>query len=43
MTLKVDATLKGLIEDGYLGEVLSVDLSVHHPPSFVTASSVSSR
>ena len=28
-TLKVDNTIKGLIADGYLGEILSVDLRVH--------------
>ena len=28
-TLKVDGTIKGLIADGYLGDVLSVDLRVH--------------
>jgi predicted dehydrogenase len=28
-TLKVDATIKGLIADGYLGELLSIDLTVH--------------
>ena len=28
-TLKVDQTIQGLIADGYLGEILSVDLRVH--------------
>lgn len=28
-TLKVDKTLQGLIEDGYLGDILSVDMTVH--------------
>lgn len=29
MTLKVDATIKDLIADGYLGDILSVDIVVH--------------
>ena len=28
-TLKVDSTIKGLIADGYLGEILSIDMTVH--------------
>ena len=28
-TLKVDSTIMGLIADGYLGEILSVDMTVH--------------
>jgi predicted dehydrogenase len=28
-TLKVDNTIKGLIADGYLGELLSIDMTVH--------------
>ncbi|MCH8826172.1 MAG: Gfo/Idh/MocA family oxidoreductase [Chloroflexi bacterium] len=28
-TLKVDRTLQGLIDDGYLGDILSVDMVVH--------------
>ena len=28
-TLKVDNTIKGLIADGYLGDILSIDLTVH--------------
>jgi predicted dehydrogenase len=28
-TLKADKTLKGLIEDGYLGDIISVDMVVH--------------
>lgn len=28
-TLKVDKTIKGLIADGYLGDILSIDLTVH--------------
>ncbi|MDA0768990.1 MAG: hypothetical protein BZY79_00595 [SAR202 cluster bacterium Casp-Chloro-G4] len=28
-TLKIDRTLQGLIEDGYLGDILSVDMAVH--------------
>jgi predicted dehydrogenase len=29
MTLKVDRTIKDLIADGYLGDILSVDMTVH--------------
>ena len=29
MTLKVDSTIQQLIADGYLGDIMSVDLTVH--------------
>jgi len=34
-TLEVDATLKALLADGYVGEVLAVELSATRQPSFV--------
>src|SRR5256714_12011909 len=34
-TLEVDSTLKALLADGYVGEVLAVELSATRQPSFV--------